>query len=310
MDQFNRNIRAKKQAISFLIVAPALFILMYFFLLKLNTSNNMLKESFWAHKVSADSIYDIVAVGDSRIYRGVDPEEIEARYFKLYGAKIKAMNFGFSSAGIEPYILEKARALLKHGGKRILLIGISPNSFIESSQKNGHLKKIESQDPKDLWIKKNIYPKLYLFRRYAFSDFVKYKRREFYLEKFNLNSGFVGSVKFPYDSTAGIKDYSRQLLTNKIDTFAVRVFLETLQKLKSEGVRIVAIRIPTTERMRILEDKLTSNFCQDLFIKIEAEGIECINVQDSNIHSYDGSHLDEKSAKLLSVKIANLIFSK
>jgi hypothetical protein len=310
MQQFNRNISAKKQTIAFLIGLPVLFVLVYFGLLKLNTSNNMLKESFWAHKVTADSVYDIVAVGDSRVYRGIDPETIEAQYFKLKGSKIKALNFGFSSAGLEPYILEKAKALLKHDGKRMLLIGISPNSFIESSQENGHLKKIESQDAKDLWIKKNIYPELYMFRRYAISDFVKYKRKEFYLEKFNLNSGFVGSSKLPYDSTASINQYSRQLKANKIDTVAVRVFLETLQKLKAEGIRIVAIRIPTTERMRILEDKLTSNFCQDLFIKIEAEGIECINVQDSNIHSYDGSHLDEKSAKLLSIKIADLIFSR
>jgi hypothetical protein len=88
------------------------------------------------------------------------------------------------------------------------------------------------------------------------------------------------------------------------------VFTETLQKLKAEGIRIVAIRIPTTERMRKLEDKLTSNFCQDLFSKIEAQGIECMRVQDSRIHSYDASHLDEKSAKLLSVKITEFILSK
>ena len=270
----------------------------------------MLKESFWANKVTADSIYDLVAVGDSRVYRGIDPEEIEAQYFKIKGSKIDAFNFGFSSAGLEPYILEKAKVLLSQGGKKILLIGISPNSFIESSQENGHLKKVESQDAKDLWIKKHIYPELSVFRRYAISDFVKYKHKEFYLEKFNLKTGFVGSSKLPYDSTAAINQYTKQLKANKIDTFAVRVFLETLQVLKSEGIRIVAIRIPTTLRMQILEDKLTDNFCQDLFNKIEAEGIECISVHDSEIHSYDASHLDEKSAKRLSLKIADLIFSK
>ena len=270
----------------------------------------MLKESFWAHKVTADSIFDIVAVGDSRVYRGIDPKEIEAQYFKLNGSKIEAFNFGFSSAGLDPYILEQSCRLLNSKGKRILIIGISPNSFIESSQENGHLRKVESQNAKDLWIKKNIYPELYALRRYAISDFVKYKHKEFYLEKFNLNSGFVGSSKLPYDSTAAINQYSKQLKANKIDTSAVRVFLETLQKLKSEGIRVVAIRIPTTERMRVLEDKLTDNFCYKLFNIIEAEGIECIKVHDSNIHSYDASHLDEKSAKLLSLKIANLIFSE
>lgn len=310
MGAIKRNISAKKQKLTFFIGLPLIFVLMYFSLLKLNTSNNMLKESFWANKVTADSSYDIVAVGDSRVYRGIDPEEIEAQYFKIKGSKIKAFNFGFSSAGLEPYILENAKALLRQGGKKILLIGISPNSFIESSQENGHLRKVESQDVKDLWIKKHIYPELSIFRRYAISDFVKYKHKEFYLEKFNLNSGFVGSGKLPYDSTAAINQYYKQLKANKIDTFAVRVFLETLQVLKSEGIRIVAIRIPTTLRMQILEDKLTDNFCQDLFNKIEAEGIECIKVHDSKIHSYDASHLDEKSAKLLSLKIADLIFSK
>jgi hypothetical protein len=309
MGQIKRNIHAKRQSLAFLFATPILLVLLYLALLKLKTSNNMLKESFWAHKVTADSIYDVVAVGDSRVYRGIDPEEIEAAYFKMLGANVRAINFGFSSAGLDPYILMKAKSLLKTNGKRILIIGLSPNSFIESSQENGHLKKIESQGAKDLWIKTNVYPELYFFRRYAISDFVKYKRKEFYLEKFNLNSGFVGSSKLPYDSMAAINQYSRQLKANKIDTFAVRVFLETLQKLKTEGIRIVAIRIPTTERMRILEDKLTSNFCQDLFSKIEAEGIECIKVHDSRIHSYDASHLDENSAKLLSRRITELIFS-
>lgn len=310
MGQLRRNISATRQTLAFFIGLPVLFLPVYFALLKLNTSNNMLKESFWAHKVTADSIYDVLAVGDSRVYRGIDPEEIEAQYFKIKGSKIEAFNFGFSSAGLEPYILQKAKALLRQGGKKILLIGISPNSFIESSQENGHLRKVESQDLKDLWIKKHIYPELSIFRRYAISDFVKYKHKEFYLEKFNLNSGFVGSGKLPYDSTAAINQYYKQLKANKIDTFAVRVFLETLQVLKSEGIRIVALRIPTTERMRVLEDKLTADFCQNLFNKIEAEGIECISVRDSKIHSYDASHLDEKSAKLLSVKITELIFSE
>ena len=310
MGQLRRNICATRQTIAFLIGLPVLFLPVYFALLKLNTSNNMLKESFWAHKVTADSIYDVLAVGDSRVYRGIDPEEIEAHYFKLKGSKIQAFNFSFSSAGLGPSLLNRAKSLLKANGKRMLLIGISPNSFIESSQENGHLKKIESQGAKDLWIKKYFYPELSVFKHYAISDFLKYKHKEFYLEKFNLNSGFIGSSKLPYDSTAAINYYSKQLKTNKIDTLAARVFLEALKKLKSEGIRIVALRIPTTERMRVLEDKLTADFCQNLFKKIEAEGIECIKVHDSKIHSYDASHLDEKSAKLLSVKITELIFSE
>jgi hypothetical protein len=52
-------------------------------------------DAFWSNKANADAIYDIILMGDSRIYRGLSPEEM-ATILEDY----RILNFGFSAGGL------------------------------------------------------------------------------------------------------------------------------------------------------------------------------------------------------------------
>lgn len=52
-------------------------------------------DSFWLQKANAEARYDIVLLGDSRVYRGISPEDMA---IVLDGYEI--LNFGFSANGL------------------------------------------------------------------------------------------------------------------------------------------------------------------------------------------------------------------
>jgi hypothetical protein len=89
----------------------------------------ILDDSFFVGKFRQDPVYDIIAVGDSRVYRGVDPAEFEKAF---PGAK--AYNFGFSGLRLCTAILDDAEKLLKPDGLKTLVIVISAPSMAKGNQ--------------------------------------------------------------------------------------------------------------------------------------------------------------------------------
>ena len=82
--------------------------------------------------------------------------------------------------------------------------------------------------------------------------------------------------------------------------------LLTINKLKQlvlSGINVIAFRVPTTEQMEILEDSISGydeNFVKNSLIQ---HSITYLDFQNSDFSSYDGSHLNEKSARKLSEQI-------
>lgn len=66
----------KTKILSLVITTVILFLFYKIILLKL-PSSNILNEAFWSKKVTNKNKYDIVFIGDSRIYRGISPRAIE-----------------------------------------------------------------------------------------------------------------------------------------------------------------------------------------------------------------------------------------
>ena len=86
---------------------------------------------FWYKKTFAPNDQDILLVGDSRVYRGLSPAAMAA---VLKGSKI--LNFGYSSAGFEPFFLDAAVKKLSAKGKRILVLGVTPHSLTAIAAQN------------------------------------------------------------------------------------------------------------------------------------------------------------------------------
>jgi hypothetical protein len=296
------NKRAKMQ-LTGIVIATCLLLPLFDMLLPDLPSSSMMRESFWAHKIDAKPVYDVIFVGDSRIYRGIDPEVFE----KECKTGLKAFNYGFSSAGLDTFLLGRAARLLDASGKKVLVIGVSANAFLPESIRNNHIRSLLEWNQKDVWIKKHLYPYLQCFDPYhPISTLFKMRKGERYDEDYHIKSGFAASNKTPLDSGSALEAYRLKFEQQQYDTIAGENFIRYVEQLRTNGVKVILVRVPCTFAMKQLEDKYTHGQFNVLREKLSLRGFTWIEPA-GDYTSYDGSHLDSRSAELLSGELAHKI---
>ncbi len=291
--QHIRQIKAGKTLLSLLWVLPVLLIATIFILPPL-PSSPMKRDSFWAHKVNSVDCFDIVYTGDSRVYRGIDPAVVE----ELTG--FKGFNFAFSSADVDSLLLNQAASRLSAKGRRILVIGISVNSFLSRSPKesNAHLKSLMQIPDKDLWFRTHWYPQLSMFDARAVSDLYKYLKHERYDEQYHLTSGFAASDKTPSDTNEALPLYKNEFSQYTFSESKLIAFNRCINELKTQGIQIVLVRMPVTHAMQVLEDSEGELLKQ---YQYDAEyGDQHVFDGWGTYTTFDGSHLNSESAKRFS----------
>lgn len=297
----DRNRKATRQ----LLILPLLAVvclLLFAVLLPVLPSSPMQKERFWAAKVGAEPAYDYVFCGDSRVYRGIDPHVF------LKGKRgLRAFNFGFSSAGLDTAYLNRAAMLLKPEGRKTLLIAVSPNAFLPSSLSNAHFWQWYKKSEADLWVKRHMYLMMHNFDPYAVSDLYKALKHEAYYEQFHPESGFVGSDKIPADSNSALQAYKNQFAREAIDTEAVALFVRQMEQFRASGIDIYVFRMPAGRAMLNAEDELTAGFIGTLLSDLSGRKFKVLKFSNLRVCSYDGSHLDSRSAALVSAFLAGLV---
>ncbi|MFW5831780.1 MAG: hypothetical protein ACOCVA_05990, partial [Prolixibacteraceae bacterium] len=92
------------------------------------------RELFWSRKTFAPPVYDVVLLGDSRLYRGLSPDAM-----KPHLPDLKILNFGYSNGGLNPTMFEAAEEKLAENNKpKIIVLGISANTVTGYSADNQH----------------------------------------------------------------------------------------------------------------------------------------------------------------------------
>lgn len=295
----NREIHTIKQLVILSVLIPTSLLLPAYFLPEL-PSSMMQKDHFWATKVAAKSEFDVVFTGDSRIYRGISTRMVDS-----VCTGISSYNFGFSSAGLDSVLIDKAISLLKMDGQKILVLGVSPNSLLPSSMKNEHFRMWTGRNQKDIWIKRNLYQDLNRFNPWAISDVYKWMKGAGYYERFYPEQGFVASNKIPADTMEALEVYKLHFQVE--NRLKYNGLIDGIKHAKKLGVKVVMLRMPSSPGMKSLEDLYFKEFDSE----IEQIGI-ALNVPYHNwsgyyVPSYDGSHLTEPAAKKLSVRLGKIL---
>lgn len=284
----SREKHALRQIYNLVLISPMAIIFTGLILPNL-PSSPMMKDAFWSKKVLNKDKYDIVIAGDSRVYRGINPYFFDSVF---YGKR--SYNFGFSSAGMsEDYILKSAN-MLKSDGAGILILGISPNSFLPSSIKNKHYYSLISHNRKDLLIKLDLYPYLHFFDRRTISDFYKFWKREAYFESFNMESGYVSSDKLPVTPIAAVNAYKKQFQNEQ--PVSLKTFFKCIIGLREKGINVILVRIPIGLEMKQLEDETCSEFLDELENTCKLNGLLYYDYSAFRYQTYDGSHLSSESS--------------
>jgi hypothetical protein len=267
---------------------------------------------YWMEKLVWPATADVVVVGDSRVYRGVDPVA-----FSAFGT---TRNFGFSSAKLTDDYLGRAAAILNPSGRRIMLVGISlfaipgrsdtQEGFQDAKRELAKLRlplgiaRVVAQW--ELALEPLALDAWNPLASAAMSSAAQVGRAlaDKYQQTFHPD-GWVESDRVVLDPVALGLTSVRQSFPVGFDRKAqVSGLLASMHRLVEDGVCVCAFRPPVPTEVATLEDSLNYLDYTEFAKSCESIGVRWIDVDPSGLRSYDGSHLDGVSARIVSDRLA------
>ena len=287
--------------ISATLVSSSILLGLFGWLLPVSPDVELNKEIYWLRKTFSQEKYNIVIGGDSRVHRGLSPDDLLLQVNEASNAII----LGYSSAGYSKdycsFLLSK---LNKEGNTKALILGLTPHSFTPDALENGHFHEVLYTSTADMQKALYLEPFLQFFEPRKIS--LLFRSTDYqvngYLEKFHDN-GWVESDNLKTDSTRAIKSYSKVFIDNTVNDAAVNDFIVWVDSLSKENIAVLGYRPPTTVTMRSLEDSVSGYNETAIRNAFEASGGQWIDFKDNDFESYDGSHLRAKDARHLSKDI-------
>jgi hypothetical protein len=291
---------------SFLVLLISIPLILLVSLSKPNSIQSIYKvenDRFWTYKVHSGNKYNMLILGDSRVYRGISPSVINKEI-----TDISICNFGFSSGKLNSEIYNEAYKRMDLAvGKKIVLIGISPVSLIE--EENDQLHEILK------YTRSEIFDKIYVnFISAKFltplkpSDFLKVKNEKdaLIIKETFYDNGWVSTSSNQTNHSEYLILYRKIWESKKVSQKRLNDLYHTVGEWTKEGIRVFAFRVPSSEEMDNLENDLSGFNETDCKSNIILNGGEWLDLKDkyTRYQSYDGSHLDDKSAILLSGDLA------
>lgn len=267
---------------------------------------------YWEMKLAWGTDADLVIVGDSTVYRGLNPKKFEDN-----GVASHAINFGFSSASLSSeYLFDAASKLNPNSRKKYLVVGVTHWALTPQARKsNGYIdaqiNKSKRRTPIS-WViaLDSIIQKLTPLEINAIihipnlpAAHVRANESE-YIQDYHMN-GWVGSNYVNSAPERGL-EVSRSNFGNNnfVDTVLIDEAKDTLQKIQDhDGVMIVLVTMRSgladslnDELGKIPLLKLAQDLCPSKGKIVEFHP----NVNDS----YDGVHLTRRAADKLSESLA------
>jgi hypothetical protein len=296
-----------KANIRITLMLAAIFCGLLSFVLPKN-NEKYLSEYFWSRKTLSKQKYNMIIMGDSRVYRGVSPQIMQKQLPQL-----KILNFGYSNGGLNPAMFEAAeQKLVANSSTKIIVLGITANSVSGYTEKNTQYLQ-ELMRPREEVIERLYFSPV----KYWFSPVSPQQLKlwlfepppvAYYKNEYHLN-GYVRSEKFPVDTMEAIPSYVKDFTNYKVDGSKLETLYKQVGEWNNSGITVVGFRPPVSFSMRMLEDTMGLYNEAEIEARMTKAGAHWLKLDHSQYKTYDGSHLDEYSAVQLSDTLAKFIKS-
>lgn len=263
-------------------------------------SQDMNIDSFWALKISAGPVHDVVIAGDSRVNQGVSPAAMQR---VLAGQRI--LNFGFTSACMNaPYVQAAADKLDLKAKQPTLILALSPFSLSpRAAEQSGFVTYSEVPRAERFWYLYAL-PLANFFKPYATYELVgppKLTRRR------HFPDGWEEQATDESRPLASQDLYKANFTGNSFSAELAGKLAEQIKTLTARGIRVVAFRMPAYPELQKLEDELSGWNEMALRSQLESAGAMWLTFDASRYEYYDGSHLPAHSALKFSEDLARAI---
>jgi hypothetical protein len=266
-------------------------------------------ERFWVLKAQAKTRFDMLLMGDSRVYRGLSPQVMETI---LPGYRI--LNYGFSGGGLNPVMYAATEQRLDpHSRQMIIVFGVTPLTLTPRAAKNEHYLQ-ELHRPAD-YVFLRLYgrPLLDLFKPISLNGVSNASleknpqpTKQGYYQEYH-DDGWIASWMIPENIRWTLPSFRDIFSQTSVSQELVQDLMEQTRRWRERGIRVFAFRVPSSQAMVDLENQM-SGFDEAAFAEqFESAGGVWLSIPLEPYHSYDGSHLVKQSAIQLSEDLANLI---
>lgn len=262
-------------------------------------------DAFWAMKSEWRNQADIILLGDSRTLVGVSPETMQET---LPDARILNYSFGPVSYS-ESYLLKVDELLDETSAYPTVVLGVTPLTLTPSSvYNNGFLAFIVEGEISRLGSSFAMLRGFFmpittreLINTLGPADKAHHRYRRYH------RTGWLEAYDTPEDYSESMAFYASQFRSNERGLPRQDVMdhlFDTVSGWTARGIRVYGFRPPTCEPMLAMEEAVTYWDPKEFGRRFEEAGGRWLTFDEDDYHSYDASHIDVKSAKLLSSNIA------
>lgn len=266
-------------------------------------------ERFWVLKAQGTARFDVILMGDSRVYRGLSPQAMETI---LQGYRI--LNYGFSGGGLNAEMYAAAEGRLDpRSSKKSIVLGVTPLTLTTRAERNDHFQQEMLRPPDYVFMHLYWMPLLNALAPLGAQDFTStlaaqnaHPNQEGYYLEFH-DDGWVASYTIPESPLSALPSYRDIFSQTPVSPRLVQELVDQTRLWTQRGIQVYAFRVPSSQAMVDLENQM-SGFDEAALVKaFEDAGGIWFSIPLAPYHSYDGNHLTKSSAEALSIDLAKLI---
>lgn len=260
------------------------------------------KNRYWVIKTRSTERYPVVFGGDSRVFRGISPEDFSAGF-----GGIQSYNYAYWANGYgRDYLKGLENKIDTSSEVKLIILGLTPHSLTEKTAQSPHYHWELSR------AKENVMQTIYfstiqeIFAPYKVNELLKRITGKSKPSNYRITyhpNGWVESYWIVPDTSYSARFYKDLFEGDPVSDEVISGLLEFVRKWTAMGIHVAAFRPPTSHTLRYYEQE-RGGFSEEEFVKRfkEAGGI-WIDVDPDRYQTFDGSHLDHNSARRLSADL-------
>jgi hypothetical protein len=295
-----------KERITYVLLFAALLAIPLYFTRDQMDTEEIRKNRYWIAKANNKQLYPVVFGGDSRVFRGVSPDDFESG---LGG--VESYNFAFWSNGMGRVYLEGMEKKVDTASDlRMIVLGVTPHSLTPNAAECSHYR-YETGRSKEQVLQNFYLAKLQeIFAPYGAIELAEKVTGRSKPNNYRINyhsNGWVESYWIVPDTSYSAQFYEEIFTGNKVSQEVIGTLLEFVERWSEMDIHVVGFRPPTSHAIRRLEREKGGFSEHDFVDSFTAAGGIWIPLSNDAYRTFDGNHLEHLSARRMSEDLARLI---
>jgi len=274
---------------------------------------------YWILKTHSEKKFPVVFGGDSRIYRGISPDDFAAE-FKSESSEnqgrsmpdMSGVNLGYSANGYHPEYMDFLEKRLDMKAEQpVIVLGISAHPFSRIGMKaRNYFWEKNGRKKEEIIQYMHFYRLNKLFAPFDIMDLlygVRQKKSQSNLQLTYHFNGWMESHELKPDTTFYNRRYNNAFTNNLYDSLGTEGFFKRVSEWTGKGITVVGFRTPVSHTLTHLEDSLSGFSVPEFRQQFEAHGGKWVEVDRSKYLTYDGNHLEHESAIRFSRDLAKSV---